>query len=180
MPAHLITNKPLNKKMNKRITLVIMILAWTSATVFAQENKRQVLAEELLTTMDMQNSIEQSFAKVKQMLPQQMKNMQQAMGTTNVPESVSAQSAKIFDMVAAELSWNKMKADYIALYAETLSEQELRDLIAFYKTPTGQSFVKKQPELMQRAMEINQKLMIKLMPRIQAITQESLMPAATK
>ncbi len=166
--------------MNTKVTILIITLAWSTLPVFAQENTRQALAEELLTAMDMQNSIEQSFAKVKQMLPQQMKNMQQTMGTTNVPESVSAQTTKIFDMVAAELSWSKMKADYITLYAETLSEQELRDLIAFYKTPTGQSFVKKQPELMQRAMEINQKLMIKLMPRIQAITQESLMPADTK
>lgn len=166
--------------MNKTVSTLIITLVWSTLAVFAQENKRQALAEELLTSMDMQSSIEQSFAKVKQMLPQQMKSMQQAMGTTNVPESVSAQTAKIFDMVAEELSWNKMKADYVALYAETLSEQELRDLIAFYKTPTGQSFVKKQPELMQRAMEINQKLMIKIMPRIQAITQESLKPAATK
>jgi len=166
--------------MNKTVSTLIITLAWSTLAVFAQENKRQALAEELLTIMDMQSSIEQSFAKVKQMLPQQMKSMQQAMGTTNVPESVSAQTTKIFDLVAEELSWNKMKADYVALYAETLNEQELRDLIAFYKTPTGQSFVKKQPELMQRAMEINQKLMIKIMPKIQAITQESLIPTTTK
>ena len=166
--------------MNKTVSTLIITLAWSTLAVFAQENKRQALAEELLTIMDMQSSIEQSFAKVKQMLPQQMKSMQQAMGTTNVPESVSAQTTKIFDLVAEELSWNKMKAEYVALYAETLNEQELRDLIAFYKTPTGQSFVKKQPELMQRAMEINQKLMIKIMPRIQAITQESLIPTTTK
>lgn len=166
--------------MNKTVSTLIITLAWSTLAVFAQENKRQALAEELLTIMDMQSSIEQSFAKVKQMLPQQMKSMQQAMGTTNVPESVSAQTTKIFDLVAEELSWNKMKAEYVALYAETLNEQELRDLIAFYKTPTGQSFVKKQPELMQRAMEINQKLMIKIMPKIQAITQESLIPTTTK
>ena len=105
--------------MNKTVSTLIITLAWSTLAVFAQENKRQALAEELLTIMDMQSSIEQSFAKVKQMLPQQMKSMQQAMGTTNVPESVSAQTAKIFDMVAEELSWNKMKADYVALYAET-------------------------------------------------------------
>jgi uncharacterized protein len=34
-------------------------------------------------------------------------------------------------------------------YAQTYSEQELSDLLAFYKTPSGRSMVAKQPQFMQ-------------------------------
>jgi hypothetical protein len=40
------------------------------------------------------------------------------------------------------------------LYEETFSEQELREIVAFYHTPTGQKTLTKMPELMQKGMAI--------------------------
>ena len=45
------------------------------------------------------------------------------------------------------LTWEAMKPDLIQLYAESFSEQELRELIAFYRTPTGQKTIALLPEL---------------------------------
>jgi hypothetical protein len=116
---------------------------------------------------------------MKQMIPAQMEKMKQVTGDTNMPADVSGQMDKMMDMMAEEMSWNKMKADYITLYAETFTEQELKDTVAFYKSPTGQAFIRKQPELMKRSMEISQKVMIKIMPKIRAMTEE-LKKAASK
>lgn len=138
----------------------------------AQETQRRALAEELLNAMNMKDSIESSFAMVKQMIPAQMERMKQTVGDTNMSANVSAGTGKMIDMIAEEMSWNKMKDEYITLYAETFTEQEMKDTIAFYKSPTGQAFVKKQPELMKRSMEISQKQMMRIMPRIQAMTEE--------
>jgi len=138
----------------------------------AQETQRRARAEELLNVMNIQDTLEKSFAMVKQMIPAQMEKMKQVTGDTNMPANVSSQTDKMMDMMAEELSWNKMKADYITLYAETFTEQELKDTVAFYKSPAGQAFVKKQPELMKRSMEITQKIMKQIMPKIQAMTEE--------
>ena len=55
--------------------------------------------------------------------------------------------------------------------------QELKDLIAFYKSPAGQAFTRKQPELTMKTMEMTQKLMLQVMPKIQAMTKEMATPA---
>ncbi len=65
-----------------------------------------------------------------------------------------------------------MKEEYITLYSETYTEPELKDMIAFYKTPSGQAFIKKQPEVLKRSFELSQKVMSGLMPKIQAMANE--------
>src|SRR5262249_15758684 len=57
----------------------------------------------------------------------------------------------------------------VPLYDKFYTESELKDLIAFYETPTGQKAVVVQPQLTGEAM---QKTMNYLMPKIQTITTE--------
>lgn len=154
-------------------SLMVLMAMWVALAGAArgEEGSRQALAEELMVLMKIPDNIEKSFAMVKKMLPAQIEQMGKMSGQTNMPPEALGQSEKIIDLVAAELSWEKVKNDYINLYAETLTDDELKAAIVFYKTPEGQAFVNKQPELMKRAMELNQKLMMKIMPRIQEMTK---------
>ena len=47
-----------------------------------------------------------------------------------------------------------MEGAVVQLYKENFSEAELRDIIAFYRTPTGRKALTKMPELMQKGMAI--------------------------
>ena len=163
--------------MRKTIGWMAMGLMLCATAGLAQENARATLAEELLIAMDMPNSIEKSFAMMKQMLPAQMEKMNQAAGSAKTSANLSEQTTKMMDMMAEALSWDKIKADYVALYAETFTAAELKDLIAFYKSPAGQAFTKKQPELTRRSVEMSQKLMMQVMPKIQAMAKEMATPA---
>ena len=154
--------------MRKIIGLIVVGLVFSVAGGRAQEVSRRALAEELLNVMNVPASIGKTFAMMKQIIPGQM----QAMGATNMPANVSSQRDKMMDMMAQEFTWDKMKDEYIALYAETFTEEEMKGVIAFYKTPAGQAYLKKQPELMKGTMALSQKLMMKIMPKIQAMTKE--------
>jgi uncharacterized protein len=158
--------------MRKIIGLIVVGLVLSVGVANAQEASKRAMAEELLNLMNMQENIEKSFAMMKQMIPAQMEKMKQTTGQTNMPSNVASQTDKMMDMLAAELSWNKMKDNYIILYAETFTEDEMKGIIAFYKSPAGQAFTKKQPELMKRSVELSQKLMMQIMPKIQAMTRE--------
>ena len=162
--------------MKKLVGLLLVGWMLGATAGLAQEPARQALAEELLVAMDMPGSIEKSFAMMKQMLPAQMEKMNPAAGPAKTSANVSEQTAKMMDMMAEALSWDKIKADYVALYAETFTAAELKDLIAFYKSPAGQAFTKKQPELTRRSVEMSQKLMMQIMPKIQAMTKEMATP----
>ena len=158
--------------MRKTIGWMAMGLMLCATAGLAQEDARPALAEELLIAMDMPDSIEKSFAMMKQMIPAQMEKMQQATGHTNASPNMANHMDKMMDLMAGVLSWDKIKDDYVALYAGTFSAEELKDLIAFYKSPAGQAFTRKQPELTMKTMEMTQKLMMQVMPKIQALSKE--------
>jgi len=151
------------------------------AGAYGQEASRRAMAEELLTLMNVQASMEKSMAMVKQMIPAQIEKTMQAMGQTNRIANLSKQTDKMMALMSQELSWDKMKNEFITLYAETFTEDELKGVIAFYRSPAGQAFQSKLPELMKRSMELNQKLMIQIMPKLQTLSMEmnATPPAAT-
>ncbi|HSS76500.1 MAG TPA: DUF2059 domain-containing protein [Thermoanaerobaculia bacterium] len=51
-------------------------------------------------------------------------------------------------------SWDALKPRMIDLYVQAFTEPELRDMIAFYKTPTGQKSLTKLPALMQQGGQL--------------------------
>ena len=55
------------------------------------------------------------------------------------------------------VGWDAVKDDMLRIYTEAFSEEELRDLTAFYETPTGRKAVQVLPALMERGMSLGQK-----------------------
>ena len=154
----------------KRILFLIIVGSIMFAPVLnAQGNTRGKLAEELLVLIKVKENIERAFDMIKQMQMGQLKQLNiQEMDS----EKFASSQEKIMDVIAKEMNWENLKADYIKIYAETFTEEELKGFIAFYKTPVGKKFIEKQPELMQKSMQISQKQMRTLMPKIQKLTQE--------
>jgi len=120
--------------------------------------------------MDVQKTIEKSFEMVKQMVPSQLKQM--GVSGNEASEKTQKEMQKMMDIIMEEMSWEKMKDDYIDIYADTFTGKELKGFIKFYKSPIGRKFIEKQPELMKKSMQISQKQMGELMPKIQKLIKE--------
>ena len=56
----------------------------------------------------------------------------------------------IEDWASKTMTWKNFESRFVSAYVEAFSEPELREMIAFYKTPAGQKLVKLQPALMQK------------------------------
>lgn len=52
------------------------------------------------------------------------------------------------------LTWEEVAPKVTAMYEETYSEAELREIIAFYSTPTGRKVLATSPDLMKRGAMI--------------------------
>jgi hypothetical protein len=52
------------------------------------------------------------------------------------------------------LSWEAVGEQYIDLYVTMFTEQEIEDMLAFYRTPTGRKAVRLLPVLMEKGGEI--------------------------
>lgn len=137
----------------------------------ADDAKTTAMADELVNLAELEKNYEQSFTMVKQTLAKQMGA---TLGTASAGEKSGAtQNADaIFDMIAKQLDWASVRKDYVALYASTFTEGELQGIIDFYKSEAGQAFVKKQPELMKKSMDLTQSKMAEIMPKIQQLIMQ--------
>ncbi len=159
------------KRISSILTAIILLFA-VGASANAQDQSKRAAAEELLNLVNMKETSEKSSAMIKQMVLAQIQQMRPQKGDAAVSAQMTSQIQKLMDMISYETSWYRIKEEYITLYSEVFTEPELKDMIAFYKTPSGHALIAKQPEVMRRSMELSQKRTGELMPKIQAMTNE--------
>lgn len=150
----------------KKILSALFFSALACFSLNAQEKRNLKLAEELMTVMNTKEMVDASFSMGKKMMQDQLKGMQKSMGHTEDSESIASRSTQVMEIIEKEMRWENIRGQFIEIYAEIFTESELKGLVDFYKSPLGQSFLKKQPELMERAMRVTQKIMADLMPKI--------------
>jgi uncharacterized protein len=75
----------------------------------------------------------------------------------------------VSDKVAQTVGSDDFKADIAAIYSESFSAEELREIIDFYQSPLGRKWIERMPELMQKSMQISQSRLQAMTPEITAI-----------
>ena len=79
---------------------------------------------------------------------------------------------KLTDFLVSQVSYEKMRPMILPIYRETFSEEEVAGMIAFYKTPAGQAVIHKMPTLMQKIMQMQHELSLRIIPKIKELKQE--------
>ena len=77
---------------------------------------------------------------------------------------------QIFGILTSRLDWNTMKPQFVKLYSDTFTKDELTGLVSFYKSPAGQAQITKMPTLMGKLNTISQQQMQTAGPEIQKVT----------
>ena len=54
----------------------------------------------------------------------------------------------------------------VSIYSKHFSDEEIKDLIAFYKTPTGKKLIEKQTIISKESMELTMKYMPEFQKKI--------------
>lgn len=86
--------------------------------------------------------------------------------------AIDAMRQKMVALMQANLAWEKLEPMYLRVYRESLSEEDVAGMLAFYKTPAGQSPIQKMPVLMQKTLGEVQKLMSESQPQMQKAMEE--------
>jgi len=152
----------------KRFALIVSCLLLPAALV-AQDHKA-ALADELLTSMKVDKMIDQLLQQMPAMFQQQMQQLNMS-GADKDKADKLMQDLTMY--VREQLDWTKMKPEYVLIYSETFSEQELQGLVDFYKSPVGQAFIEKMPVVMSKTMQIQQGKMADVMAHVQEIIRNA-------
>ncbi len=156
------------------ILLLTIVLA---APLCADEASHQQAARELLKAS-------QAEKLMDEMMGQMDGIMDQSYAAAGLPEEAKAEwdevKTGIIDWMAEFLNWKEMEPMYVEIYTSVFTEEELREITAFYQSPIGQKMTAKMPALTQKSMEITMDRMQKKMPELQNRMNEKIVELKKK
>ena len=156
-------------------TIGFLALILTITPVFAADTPpSDASIQELFQVMQTHKLLDGMMGQMDGLL---RKSVQQSLAGREIDAGeqkiIDEQIAKMNELMQRALAWQNMEPAYEAIYKKSLSQKEVNDVVAFYKTPSGQAVVVKMPILMQQAMQMTQEKLTVLMPDIQKIGQET-------
>lgn len=125
-------------KLSKLIFLITLLVCCGQS--FADDASKKE-AEILLTTLELDKAFEQTTIK---MLDVQLKQNPKLAPFKQV-------MLRFFNKY---MSYDSLKPEMVEIYSEAFTASELKEIVAFYKTPTGKKSIKKMPELMAKGGQI--------------------------
>lgn len=156
----------------KQLLLAIALMAVTPAFA-ADKPASEATIRELLEVSDAKNLVESSYQQMDAMLEQ---SLEQTLGgkAMNPEQQKLAREMreKVVGLLREQLSWEKLEPTYVKLYSETFSESDIDGMLEFYKTPAGQSLLKKLPQLMENMMRMVMGEMQALVPRLRPMVED--------
>lgn len=153
---------------NRRLLVLSLLLIFVLAPLCADDASRAAKVEEFFRLTNLENTYTQMIELVRRQTGAQF--IQQLTGVQLPPSyqaDLEAFQADVFALMDSEMGWERMKAEYIRLYTEAYTEEELDAIVAFYRTPAGQSMVAKTPSLMEKSSALSQAKMALIAPKVQ-------------
>jgi len=121
--------------------------------------ERLALAREMFTMMHLDTAMRGVFSSALNSMPVAVAGNSQ--NSARAHEFIKSYSA------AMDADFPLIVNDMVQVYAQVFTVQELRDTLAFYRTPSGQAALNKMPIVMQQLMP----LVVKTMPRVFAAAE---------
>lgn len=157
--------------MKHAVLTVVLVGAVCVRAGAAVSPESQKVAEELLTL----TNVEANLAAVRE---QAKTNIAAQIQSMNIPDNMRDRSTRyqqeLIDTIFDALSFAKMKTAYVDIYAATFSVDELKQVVAFYKSPSGRAYAQKMPLLLKQMNDAAQAQLQALSPRLQKMHNDFL------
>lgn len=154
---------PISEEKRKLISQLVVLMKMDT-----QSNK---LVNEILKSMDggYRSGFNATVDNMKELSPEQKDLLKETVG-----ERLDAFNRKFRERLEQAVDFGKFFEEALyPLYNKFYTEQELRDLVAFYGTPTGQKVIDTMPQLYADASKMGQeKLLPIVLPLIKQISEE--------
>ena len=141
--------------MRKAILAVILAAAFTTSAMSAEPAKTQLTPkqQDILRLLKATKALDAAFSSFTPMFDQ-MSGMLKAT-VPNLPDR-ALEILKEEIMAGFRTGRNELAYKTMQIYDAHLSHEDVREMIAFYKTPTGQRVVQVLPVIMQKSVVMGQ------------------------
>lgn len=132
-------------------------------------DQKVALVEELFRLQNTQSMIDAMYDQMNVV----MQDFATQMGLQqHEQELFDEYTGKVTDLMRATMTWEAMRPDMVAIYANAFTVQELEDIIEFSRTESGSAMIAKMPAVMQASSSISQRSMMEIMPELQRLLLE--------
>ena len=143
----------------KKVILVLMICL-PSLMCYSQTKQESI--KELFHLMQQDSLVDKMFSSMIPSMMNQMKSqLQIKYSLVNISSNEMMKSTM---QTVKEITKKMMDEDMVALYDKYFSQNEIKDYIAFYKSPSGQKMLKVTPDI---TKDLMMTMVQKYMPEIQ-------------
>ena len=154
--------------MKRLLALFALALCFATSAQADDKTHRQA-AEDLMAATKADQTVNAVYAQMDGMFANMVRQMKLSPEQLAIAEKHMKRSAQL---VRDEVTWAKMKPEIVGAYVSVFSEDDLKQLLAFYNSPNGKKMVENMPDLMRASMQISQAHMQQLLPKIQTISQD--------
>jgi hypothetical protein len=149
--------------------------AFAADTAAATDTRpSEASVRELFRTMNTRSIIDTAHA---QMNSSSNATLNQALASRPLNEQqrqiLRDEHEQIMILVGGALDWNTLEPEMVDVYRNHFTQQEIDQLLQFYRSPTGQIVVAKLPGATQEMMQKMQARVQALAPRIAELQQET-------
>jgi hypothetical protein len=143
----------------KALRLVLFVIAMAASSVAWTDDAARIEAEKLLDAMGMETLMGEILEST---LDAQIKQRPELAPYKNV----------MLEFLDKYMSYKSLKPELAQLYADEFSASELKEIRAFYETPTGKRLLVKLPALMSKGAELGRKRVRENMPELQRMLKK--------
>jgi len=148
----------------KKVILVLVFILPLLMNSYSQTKKESI--KELFIAMQQDSIIDKMF---NSMIPTMMNQMQSQMPSDSTAQVRSNELTKTLLAVAKEITKKMINTDMVELYDKYFTQDEIKDYTAFYKSPSGQKYIKASPDIQKDLMMV---MFQKYMPEMQKSIKE--------
>lgn len=145
------------------------LLLVVSAPLLADEASHAAQAKRLLELTHAKNLTVPVYTQVRQAFEQRFAEAQAPDSKKALLESYQAKANVALDKA---IGWQKLEPQMISLYSAAFTEAELKELIAFYQSPTGSKVLARMPALMAQSVQISQSQLQPAVPEVNKLLTE--------
>ena len=158
--------------------LLVVVVSTSAATSIdtpaaantpADKVARELAAGEVLQAINVDRTVKPMALRMAGFIAEQI--AQWNITPAQQPD-VNVAMTKIQDLLINEMSWRSVAKDYIGVYTESFTTDELRNIAAFFKTPTGKKYIATVPALQEKALVIGEQHLAAIQPQIQLILED--------
>lgn len=135
----------------------------------AAESSKQEKVDALVEVMNLDEMVDAMHIQIQNM----MNNLHQNLEITESERPLFDEYyQKVGAVMQEQLSWKQFEPMMLNIYNKHFTEEEITAMLEFYRSETGQSILSKMPVVMQESMVTSQAMAQRLMPEVQALTEE--------